>query len=262
MSDKTIRVLVAEPLKPCEVREIPDTLYAMRQIVGGDIKAVTSLRNASAIVCNENGKLLDLPCNRPLLDESGLIPLDILHGTFFIAGISGEHFVSLTDEQIQHYKDLYDNAVVLTAERPERQPEIVPEAAMPHFAVGCLLSFRFTREDLESSVLQDAFISHITGIFNSDTALVERTVGDLHVAFQGRCAEVWYTFARRDKDAASAEVFSEQCVRAVQDQLEGFGCQLEKIECFAEKLEPDLGRDPARDRGTQGKQRKGGHHDR
>ena len=32
---------------------------------------------------------------------------------------SGEHFVSLTDEQIQHYKDLYDNVMVLTAERPE-----------------------------------------------------------------------------------------------------------------------------------------------
>ena len=66
MSDK-IKILVVEPMKPCEVLELPDTLDAMRQIVGGDIEAVTSLRDASAIVCNENGKLLDLPHNRPLL---------------------------------------------------------------------------------------------------------------------------------------------------------------------------------------------------
>ncbi len=133
MGDK-IRVLVVEPMKPCEVREIPDTLEAMQALVGGNIEAVTSLRYASAIVCNENGKLLNLPYNRPLLDESGLLPLDILHGTFFIAGMSGEHFVSLADEQIGRYKKLYDNVMVLTAEastpqenRPHKKKKAAPE---------------------------------------------------------------------------------------------------------------------------------------
>ena len=32
MSDK-IKILVVEPMKPCEVLELPDTLDAMRQIV-------------------------------------------------------------------------------------------------------------------------------------------------------------------------------------------------------------------------------------
>lgn len=257
-----MKVLVVEPMKPCEVREIPDTLEAMREIVGGDIEAVTSIRYASAIVCNENGKLLDQPYNRPLLDESGLLPLDMLHGTFFIAGMSGEHFISLTDEQIQRYKDLYDNVMVLTSERSENQAEIVPEAAMPDFAVACQISFRFTHEDQENHGLHDAFISHVTEIFNQDQALAERTVGDLDVAFQGCCAEVRYTFARQDKDAASAEMFSKQCVLDVRDQLERYGCKIEKIECFAEALEPDYGRDQARDRGTQEKKRKGDRHDR
>ena len=178
MSDK-IKILVVEPMKPCEVLELPDTLDAMRQIVGGDIEAVTSLRDASAIVCNENGKLLDLPHNRPLLDESGLLPLDILHGTFFITGVSGEHFVSLTDEQIQHYKNLYDNAAVLTAERPENQAEIAPESVMLNFAVDCQLSFRFARDGQEAAESKDTFISHVTEVFNEDTALAERTVGGL-----------------------------------------------------------------------------------
>ena len=260
--DDRIRILVVEPMKPCEAREIPDTLEAMQAIVGGDIEAVTSIRCASAIVCNGNGKLLDLPYNRPLLDESGLLPLDVLHGTFFIAGMSGEHFISLTEEQIQRYKDLYDNVMVLTSERPENQAEIVPEAAMLNFAVACRLTFRFVREDQVSVELKDAFAAHVNGIFNQDEALSERTVDSLDVAFQGCCAEVRYTFARQDKDAASAEMFSKQCVLDVRDQLEGYGCKIEKIECFAEALEPDYGRDQARGRGTQGKKRKGNRHDR
>ena len=120
MSDK-IKVLVVEPTKPCEVREIPDTLEAMQQIVGGYIESVSFEREA--LICNEKGKLLDLPFNRPLLDESGLIPLDILQGTFFIAGVSGESFVSLTGEQIQRYKNLYDNVMIVTAVREVPQDD-------------------------------------------------------------------------------------------------------------------------------------------
>ena len=133
---------------------------------------------------------------------------------------------------------------------------------MPDFAVACQISFRFTHEDQENPGSHDAFISHVTGIFNQDQTLAERTVGGLDVAFQGCCAEVRYTFARQDKDAASAELFSKQCVLDVRDQLEGYGCKIEKIECFAEELEPDYGRDQAKGRGTQEKKRKGNRHDR
>ena len=115
MSDSTLKILVVEPMKPCEVREIPDTLEALQQTVGGYIESVSFEREA--IVCNEQGKVLGLPYNRPLLDENGLIPLDILQGTFFITGVSGESFVSLTDEQIQRYKELYDNVMIVTAVR-------------------------------------------------------------------------------------------------------------------------------------------------
>lgn len=256
-----MKVLVVEPMKPCEAREIPDTLEAMQAIVGGGIEATYPFAEPVAVICNAEGKGLDLPYNRPLMDESGL-PYDIVCGTFFLARVEGEHFASLTEEQLQKYKVLYDNVVVLTAERPENQAEIAPEAAMPDFAVACQISFRLTHEDQENPGSHDAFISHVTGIFNQDQALAERTVGGLDVAFQGCCAEVRYTFARQDKDAASAEMFSEQCVLDVRDQLEGYGCKIEKIECFAEKLEPDYGREQARGRETQGKRRKGNRHDR
>ena len=76
------------------------------------------------------------------------------------------------------------------------------------------------------------------------------------------CAEVRYTFASQEKDKASAEVFSEQCVRDVQDRLEGFGCKVEKIKCFAEELEPDPVREPVKDHENQEKKKKGHCHDR
>ena len=115
MSDNTIRVLVVEPMKPCEVREIRD-LDDMQKIVGGNIEAVYPFTDPVAVVCNAEGKNLDLPYNRPLCDRSG-IPYDILCGTFFIAGAGTEDFVSLTDEQIRSYKELYDNVMVITAEK-------------------------------------------------------------------------------------------------------------------------------------------------
>lgn len=93
MRDK-IKILVVEPMKPCEVREIPDTLEAMQALVGGYIQAVYPFQEEVAVICNEEGRNLDLPYNRPLMDESGL-PYDIVCGTFFMAGVSGEHFVSL-----------------------------------------------------------------------------------------------------------------------------------------------------------------------
>ena len=133
---------------------------------------------------------------------------------------------------------------------------------MLDFAVACQLTFRFARDGQEAAGSKDAFISHITEVFNEDTALAERTVGGLDFTFQDGCAEVRYTFASQEKDEASAEAFSEQCVRDVQDRLEGFGCKVEKIECFAEELEPDPVREPVKDHENQEKKKKGHCHDR
>lgn len=106
-----MKVLVVVPQKPCHVQEI-DSLADMQQLVGGDIEAVYPFQEPVALVCNADGKLLGLPINRPLLDKDYL-PYDIIRGTFFIAGLGQEDFISLTDEQIQRYKSLYDNVQIL-----------------------------------------------------------------------------------------------------------------------------------------------------
>ncbi len=106
-----MKVLVVEPQKPCRVQEI-ESLADMQQLVGGDIEAVYPFQELVAVVCNADGKALGLPMNRPLLDKDYL-PYDIIRGTFFIAGLGQEDFISLTDEQIQRYKSLYDNVQTL-----------------------------------------------------------------------------------------------------------------------------------------------------
>ena len=115
-----MKVLVVEPLKPCYVQEI-EGLQAMREIVGGHIEAIYPYEEQVAVIVNEEGKLLGLPHNRPLLDEHG-VPYDIVCGTFFVAGLSGETFTSLTEDQLRCYKELFDNHIVLTVPA-QSQPE-------------------------------------------------------------------------------------------------------------------------------------------
>ena len=115
-----MKVLVVEPQKPCRVQEI-ESLADMQQLVGGDIEAVYQFQELVAVVCNSEGKLLGLPMNRPLLDKDYL-PYDIIRGTFFIAGLGQEDFISLTDEQIQRYKSLSDTVQVLPVRTATREP--------------------------------------------------------------------------------------------------------------------------------------------
>ena len=114
-----MKVLIVEPMKPCYVREISG-LNDMQEIVGGHIEAIYPFKEQVAIIANEEGKILGLPFNRPLSDERG-VPYDIVCGTFFLAGLGAEDFVSLTDEQLQRYKSLYDNVQILPVRTATRE---------------------------------------------------------------------------------------------------------------------------------------------
>ena len=100
-----MRVLVVEPERRPEVREINDSLKAMQEIVGGWIQAVYPFEDSVALVCNDEGKLMNLLMNRALRDEHGQI-FDIIFGTFFLCGAppDSDHFTSLTPEQIERYQ--------------------------------------------------------------------------------------------------------------------------------------------------------------
>ena len=95
-----MRVLIVEPMKPPREQEIFGSLASMQAIVGGLIQAVYPFEESIALVCNDEGKLLNLPMNRYVPEIQ-----DVIAGTFFLCGAppEGENFASLTEEQIQRY---------------------------------------------------------------------------------------------------------------------------------------------------------------
>ena len=94
-ADEKIRVLVVEPMKEPKVEYIENTLDDMQRVVGGLIEEI-DLNDNTVLVCNEEGKLMNLQANRR-------VGRDVIAGTFFIS----EDLVSLTDEQVNEYKERF-----------------------------------------------------------------------------------------------------------------------------------------------------------
>jgi len=85
-------VVVKEPQKSAEIREIEDSLTARQQLVGGQIEVV-ELINGLDLVCNEEFLFLNLEPNVYINEQ-------LFYGTVFItkADNTGK-FISLTDSE-------------------------------------------------------------------------------------------------------------------------------------------------------------------
>ena len=102
-----ITVLLVNPYEAPKSIEIPADLSAYQKLVGGTIQAIyPSMEDLIALICNDEGKLLGLPLNRPLFDDEGNL-YDIIAGSFFVAGLSDDDFASLSPELIQKYNDRF-----------------------------------------------------------------------------------------------------------------------------------------------------------
>ena len=118
-NENTLSVLKIAPGQYPQQVEIDNNLKALQEAVGGTIAAVYPFADPVAIICNDEGKLLGLPWNRTLTDDHG-VPYDIVCGTFFVAGLKEDDFASLTEQQIEKYKDKYSNEMILSV---PKQPE-------------------------------------------------------------------------------------------------------------------------------------------
>ncbi len=119
MSDNPMKILVVEPMKRPYVQEIDGSLESMQKLVGGTIQAVYPFpEDTVALICNDEGKLLNLPYNRFLYDEQKQ-PYDVICGTFFVVGLGEENFKSLTIQQIRTYSDMYSREFILPVPRKE-----------------------------------------------------------------------------------------------------------------------------------------------
>ena len=104
-----MRVIVVEPKKKPMVQDIGSDLESMQKIVSGLIEAVYPFDEPVALICNEEGKLLNLPLNRALRDDEGNV-YDIISGTFFVCAAppDSDHFAGLTDQQVKTFIERFD----------------------------------------------------------------------------------------------------------------------------------------------------------
>ena len=108
-----IKILKVEPGKPPCVKEIANDFKASQAEVEGDIECV-GFGDGCVAVINAEGKLNGMQPNRRNGD-------DIICGPFFICGDSPDgDFISLTEQQIEKYKDKYSNEMILSV---PKQPE-------------------------------------------------------------------------------------------------------------------------------------------
>ena len=104
-----MNVLLVEPNLDPRIIEIDGSLAAMQALVGGLIEAVYPFEAAVALICNDEGKLIGLPQNRPLKHpETGEV-YDIVCGPFFLcsAPTDSENFESLPDDLIEKYSKVF-----------------------------------------------------------------------------------------------------------------------------------------------------------
>ena len=99
-----MKILLVKPGKHPEVKDIPGDLRSMQELVGGLIQAIYPFPESVALICNDEGKLIDLPMNRAVPEIR-----DVIFGDFFLCGApsNSSEFTSLTDDQIAQFEDRF-----------------------------------------------------------------------------------------------------------------------------------------------------------
>lgn len=101
--DNLMRVVYVEPNKPAYVADVEHTLEAEQKAVGGGlIQTLYFEDDNTTIIANDESKLMGMPGNRRFGDGSTIVA-----GPFFVVGIAGDDFRSLTDEEVEKYMDKF-----------------------------------------------------------------------------------------------------------------------------------------------------------
>ena len=106
LESETISVLRVEPGKHPEAVEVGTELEDLQAAVGGDIEVVYPFDDEVGLVVNEEGKINGMDLNRALKDDKGNV-YDVIAGPFLVVGLTEESFGSLTQDQMQHYEEVF-----------------------------------------------------------------------------------------------------------------------------------------------------------
>ena len=109
MNKETIRVLMVRPGEKAEMVEMGDDLKSMQEMVGGYIEEYMPFEDDVALVCNEEGKVMNLPPSRAIYGEDWTMQ-DVIAGPFFVcyAPVESEKFLSLPPDLEEKYKKKFE----------------------------------------------------------------------------------------------------------------------------------------------------------
>ena len=106
--DDLLKIVYFEPNRPPFISEVGNDLKSLQRAVEGHMETVYMGDN-TVLICNEEGKVKGMDCNRRVGD-------DVIVGPFFIVGEDGEDFRSLTDEEAQRYMERFAQPVQIEQE--------------------------------------------------------------------------------------------------------------------------------------------------
>ena len=113
----TIRVIICRPGERAEATEIEENLESMQAIVGGLIQEYFPFHSETdpryddvAIICNDEGKLMQMEPSRAIICEDGSGRDDVIVGPFFIcyAPIESESFLSMPEDLEEEFQKKFE----------------------------------------------------------------------------------------------------------------------------------------------------------
>lgn len=112
--DNLLNVVYVEPNKPAYAAEVEHTLEGEQRAVKGMIECIYCHDDNTCVVANEEAKLIGMEGNRRFNDGKSVIA-----GPFFVVGLEGDGFRSLTKEEQAKYLQEYAEPEQISQEEVE-----------------------------------------------------------------------------------------------------------------------------------------------
>ena len=109
-----LKVVYVEPDEPAYAAEVEHTLEGEQRAVGGMIECIYCHDDNTCVVANEEAKLIGMEGNRRFGDGKSIIA-----GPFFVVGLEGDDFRSLTEEEQAKYLEKYAEPEQISQEEVE-----------------------------------------------------------------------------------------------------------------------------------------------
>lgn len=112
--DNILKVVYVEPNKAAYAAEVEHTLEGEQRAVKGMIECIYCHDDNTCVVANEEAKLIGMEGNRRFGDGKSIIA-----GPFFVVGLEGDGFRSLTEEEQAKYLEKYAEPEQISQEEVE-----------------------------------------------------------------------------------------------------------------------------------------------